>query len=150
MFALDLQHRLCTVHDFHMINNPMARKHWVALTTRFIANKVPRAIFLSQAFMTLSQGDLSVEEYDQEMKKAIDRLRDVGNIVDDPTMLLNLLHDTNPRFSNTCDVIASDATISFAGALDLLALKELRQAEEAKMVTSTILNASSKSSSTSS
>ena len=133
------------VHDLITMDNPTARKYWAAIIGRFEANKAPRAIFLSQAFMTLTQGDLSVEAYGQEMKKAADRLRDVGKPVDDPTMVLNLLRGANPRFSTTCDIIASDATIDFSGALDLLALKELRLAEAAKMVNSTALAASSTS-----
>jgi len=138
------------VHDFIMTDNSTARKHWAAITARFEANKAPRAIFLSQAFMNLSHGDLSVEAYSQEMKKAADRLRDVGKPVDDPTMVLNLLRGANPRFSTTCNIIAGDATMDFAGAVDMLALKELRLAEEAKTVTSTALSASSTSSSMSS
>ncbi|CAO2198761.1 unnamed protein product [Urochloa humidicola] len=41
------------VHDFIMTDNPTARKHWSTITSRFEANQAPRAIFLSQAFMTL-------------------------------------------------------------------------------------------------
>ena len=138
------------VHDLIMTPEPTARKHWAIITARFEANKAPRAIFLSQAFMTLTQGDLSVEAYGQEMKRAADRLRDVGKPVDDSTMVLNLLRGANPRFSTTCDIIAGDATMDFAGALDMLALKELRLAEEGKMVKSTALHVSSTSSSSSS
>ena len=137
------------VHDLIMTEDPTAHKHWTAITARFEANKAPRAIFLSQAFMTLTQGDLCVDAYGQEMKKAADRLRDVGRAVDDPTMVLNLLRGANPRFRTTCDIIASDPNMTFAGALDLLALKELRLAEEAKVVNSTALSASSTSSSSS-
>ncbi|CAN6201248.1 unnamed protein product [Urochloa humidicola] len=115
------------VHDFIMTDDPTARKHWVAITNRFEANKAPRAIFLSQAFMTLTQGDLSVDAYGQAMKRAVARLRDVGRPVDDPTMVLNLLRGANPRFRTTCDIIAEDATMTFAGALDRLSLQELCQ-----------------------
>ncbi|CAN6170762.1 unnamed protein product [Urochloa humidicola] len=76
------------VHDFIMTDNPTTRKHWSTITSRFEANQAPRAIFLSQAFMTLTQGDPSVEAYGQEMKRAADRLRAVGKPVDDPTMVL--------------------------------------------------------------
>ena len=51
------------VHNFIMTDNPTARKHWAAIPAHFEANKASRAIFLSQAFMTLSQGDLSVDAY---------------------------------------------------------------------------------------
>ena len=81
--------------------DPTTRKLWAGITARFQANQEPRAIFLSQAFMTLTQGDLFVEAYGQEMKKAADRLRDVGRPVDDSTMVLNLLRGANPRFSTT-------------------------------------------------
>lgn len=133
------------VHDFIMEADPTAHKLWAGIAARFRANRAPRAIFLSQAFMTLTQGDLSVEAYGQEMKKAADRLRDVGRPVDDTMMVLNLLRGSNPRFSSTCDIIADDPDITFFSALDRLALKELRLAEEAKLVTSTALNASTPS-----
>ncbi|XP_039811862.1 uncharacterized protein LOC120674810 [Panicum virgatum] len=89
------------VHDYVMEADPTACKLWAGITARFQSNQAPRAIFLSQAFMTLTQGDLSVEAYGQEMKKASDRLRDVGRPGDDSTMVLNLLHGANPRFSTT-------------------------------------------------
>jgi hypothetical protein len=46
-----------------MMPDPTARKHWAVITVRFEANKAQRAIFLSQALLTLTQGDLSVEAY---------------------------------------------------------------------------------------
>jgi hypothetical protein len=46
-----------------MTPDPTAHRHWAAITARFEANKAPRAIFLSQAFMTLTQGDLSIKAY---------------------------------------------------------------------------------------
>ncbi|CAO2168786.1 unnamed protein product [Urochloa humidicola] len=58
-------------------------------------------------------------------------------------MVLNLLHDAKPHFQTTCDIIVGDPTKDFAAALDMLALKKLRLAEETKMVNSTALFASS-------
>lgn len=45
----------------------------------------PRAIFVSHAFHTLTQGDMSVEEYEKVMKKAADTLRDIDQPVDKTT-----------------------------------------------------------------
>ena len=53
-----------------MAANQAERELWVAIVNHFQADKAPRAIFLSHAFHTLTQRDMSVDEYAKAMKKA--------------------------------------------------------------------------------
>jgi len=79
------------VLDFTMTANQTARELWVAIANHFQANKTPRTIFLSHVFHVLTQGDMSVHEYAQALKKAADALRDVDKPVVDSEMVLALL-----------------------------------------------------------
>ena len=79
------------VLDFTMTAHQTARDLWVAIANHFQANKAPRAIFLSHAFHALTQGDMSIHEYAQALKKATDALRDVNKPVTESEMVLALL-----------------------------------------------------------
>jgi hypothetical protein len=125
-----------SVLDFTMEDEQTARQLWVAIETHFQASQAPRAIFLSHEFHSMTQGDLSVEEYGKKMKRVADALRAVGQLVANSTLILNLLHGVDPRYSTTGDFIAATPNITFAAALDQLALKELRLANEAKVAAS--------------
>lgn len=76
------------------------------------------------------------------MKRAADALRAVGQPVANSTLVLNLLRGDNPRYSSTADFIAATPDITFAAALDQIALKELCLTNEAKVAASTALVAS--------
>jgi hypothetical protein len=118
---------------------------WRAIADHFQANQAPRAIFLSQAFHSMTQGDRKIEDYGNEMKKVADALRDVGQVVSPSTLLLNLLRGLNSRYNTTADIIAGTAGMTFATALDQLKLKELRLENEAKVEATNALVASSSS-----
>lgn len=83
-----------SVLKFTMTKNQTAQQLWTAIQRRFEANKAPRAIFLCHTFHTLTQGDMSIENYGKVMKKAADTLTDV----DHPRLGLrcfpNSLHST--------------------------------------------------------
>ncbi|CAN6165885.1 unnamed protein product [Urochloa humidicola] len=79
------------------------------------------------------------------MKQAADRLRDAGQPVSEPNLVLNLLRGINPKFSTTADFIAATADMTFTKAVDHLSLKELRLANEDKVASSTALVASASS-----
>jgi hypothetical protein len=139
------------VLDFTMEPDQTAHQLWVVIEGHFAANQAPRAIFLSHSFHTMTQGDLSVEDYGKKMKKAADALRDVGMPVDAPTLLLNLLCGINSRFSTAADIIAGTAGMTFSTALGQLKLKELLLENEAKVeATNTLIVLSTLSGSTSS
>ena len=131
------------VLDFTMAANQTARDLWVAISNHFQTNKAPRAIFLSHAFHAITQGDMSVHEYAQALKKAADALRDVGKPVADSEMVLALLAGADSRYSTTGEIIAGDATMTFSRAVDRLALQELRLANQSKVAASSAMIASS-------
>ncbi|XP_066373808.1 uncharacterized protein [Miscanthus floridulus] len=68
-------------------------------TTGSSANKASRAIFLSHEFYSMTQGDLSIDDYNQKMKTTADALRDIGHTIVDLQLVLN------PCFSRTADNI---------------------------------------------
>uniref|UniRef100_J3KUE7 Reverse transcriptase Ty1/copia-type domain-containing protein n=1 Tax=Oryza brachyantha TaxID=4533 RepID=J3KUE7_ORYBR len=136
--------------DLAMEPDQTARQLWVAIQEMFYANKEPRAIFLSHAFHSLSQGDLSIADYCQHMKTAADALRDVGHPITESQLVFNLLRGVNPRFSGTADNIASAPVLqSFTSARNTLLLKELRIANEVKVQAQMALLAASSASSSS-
>ncbi|XP_072151674.1 uncharacterized protein [Setaria viridis] len=134
-----------SVLDFTMTDDLTARQLWVAIETHFQANQAPRAMFMSHEFHSMTQGDLSVEDYGKKMKRAADALRNIGQPVADSMLVLNLLRGANPRYSTTGDFITATPNITFAAALDQLALKELHLANADKVVASTALVASTPS-----
>jgi hypothetical protein len=81
----------------------------------------------------MTQVDRKIEGYRNEMKKALDALRDVSQAVSPSMLLLNLLRGLNSRYSTTADIIVSTAGMTFAIALDQLKLKELHLENEAKV-----------------
>ena len=133
------------VLDFTMAEDQTARQLWVAISNKFQANQAPRAIFLSEDFHSVTQGDLSVMDFGKKMKLAADALREVGHPVSEPTLVLNLLRGIHPKFSNTKDIVAGTKDITFDEALNQFDLKELRMANEAKVLSSTALVAATTS-----
>jgi hypothetical protein len=117
----------------------------VVIKDHFTENQASRAIFLSHSFHTMTQGDLSIEDYGKKMKTAADALRDVGMPVDAPTRLFNLLHGVNSRYSTVTHIIVSTVDMTFSTALDQLKLKELRLENEVKVEATNTLVASSSS-----
>src|SRR6185503_7206294 len=113
------------VLDFAMAEDQTARELWVAISNKFQANQAPCAIFLSDDFHSMTQGDLSVMEFGKKMKLAADALRDIGHPVAEPTLVLNLLHGIHPKFSNTKDLVAATRNITFNEALDQFSLNDL-------------------------
>ena len=123
-----------------------ARALYIAIEALFHDNKESRAIFLSNQFHSIVQGDLPISEYCQRVKTLADSLRDVGHSVSEPQLVLNLLRGLNSRYSNTADDIANSMRFpSFAKAHSMLALKELRLANEVKVATDIALVALSPS-----
>jgi len=128
-----------------MAEDQTAQQLWVANANKFQANQAPHAIFLSEDFHSMTQGDLSIMKFGKKMKLATDALREVGHPVTEATLVVNLLHGIHPKFSNTKDIITGTKNITFDEALDQFALKELRLANEAKILPSTALVASTTS-----
>ncbi|XP_062232853.1 uncharacterized protein LOC133930196 [Phragmites australis] len=119
------------VLDLAMTEGQNARALWLAIEGLFNDNKESRAIFLSNQFLSMVQGDLPILEYYQHLKTLADSLRDVSHPVSEPQLVLNLLRDLNSHYSNTAENIANSTPFpSFAKARSMLSLKELRLANK--------------------
>jgi hypothetical protein len=67
------------------------------------------------------------------MENLADALCDVGFIIDDPQLILNLLHGLNACYTNTANDIANTKPLpSFVEAHNMLVLKELCLANDVK------------------
>ncbi|XP_012703569.1 uncharacterized protein LOC105914902 [Setaria italica] len=139
-----------TVLDLAMEPEQDARALWVSIENLFQANKESRAVVLEQEFHNLSQGDLSVDAYAQQMKRTADALREVGHTISPAQLVLNLLRGLNSRFANTADIISNTSPLpDFKSATNMLRVKELRLGTEAKTASASALAASTTSSCTS-
>jgi hypothetical protein len=70
-----------------------------ALEAQFVGNREAQDLHPDVVFRLLSQGDLSISEYCRRMKGMIDSLRDLGGLVVDHTLVLNLLCGLSPRYN---------------------------------------------------
>jgi hypothetical protein len=99
----------------------------------------------------MSQGDLSVDAFAQQMKQTADTLREVGHTIPPAQLVLNLLRGINPRFATTADIIANTTPLpDFKFATNMLRVKELRLGTECKEASASALAASTTPSCTSS
>ena len=110
-----------------------ARLLYVSIEALFEANKEPHAVVLGQEFHSMFQGDLSVDAYAHKMKHTTDALREVGHLVSNSQLVLNLLHGLNRRFTNTVDIITNPSPLpDFRSVTNMLHVKELRLATRAR------------------
>jgi hypothetical protein len=82
----------------HEHDAPTAREAWLGLEQQFLNNRESRAMLLDSEFRTLCQGALSVDDYCRKMKSMADALADLGEPVQDRTLVLNVLRGLNERF----------------------------------------------------
>jgi hypothetical protein len=135
------------VLDLAMEPNQDARALYVSIEALFQANKESRAVVLEQEFHSLSQDDLSIDAYAQQMKRTADALREVGHTISPAQLVLNLLRGLNPRFANTADIIANTSPLpDFKSATNMLRVKELRLGAAGKEASASALAASTTSS----
>jgi hypothetical protein len=79
-------------------NDVTARTAWLGLEEQFLNNRESRAMILDAEFRALSQGALSIDEYCQKMKGLADALADLGEPIQDRTLVLNVLRSLSERF----------------------------------------------------
>jgi hypothetical protein len=124
---------------------------YVSIEALFQANKESRAVVLEQEFHNLSQGNVSIDAYAQQMKRTADTLQEVSHTISPAQLVLNLLRGLNSRFANTADIIANTSPLpTFKSATNMLRVKELRLGNEGKEASASALAASTTSSCTSS
>jgi hypothetical protein len=71
---------------------------WCAIESLIRDNEMKRAVYLEVDLLTIQQGDLSINNYCTKLKNIADGLRDVGLPVSEPSQVLNMLRNLNPKF----------------------------------------------------
>ena len=69
----------------------MACNTSVYIEWQFLGNHETRALHLVAKFHNLVQGNLSISDYYQKMKGMADAFADLGEVVHDRTLILNVL-----------------------------------------------------------
>jgi hypothetical protein len=71
------------------------RHLWLAIENQFLGNREQRTLHLDAAFCNFVQGDLSVLEYCRKFKTMVDGLTDLGSLIEDRILVLNILRGLN-------------------------------------------------------
>ena len=90
----------------HERDDITARGAWLGLEQQFLNNRESRAMLLDAEFRTLCQGALSVDDYCRKMKTMADALADLGEPIQDRTLVLNILRGLNERFQFMSQLIS--------------------------------------------
>ncbi|XP_062208877.1 uncharacterized protein LOC133910525 [Phragmites australis] len=129
--------------DIVMTPTATARIIWVALEQQFLGNRETRALHLDAEFRNFAQGDLSVSDYCRKMKGMADALGDIGEAIQDRTLVLAVLRGLNEKFSYMTALLKRQRPFpSFLEVRSDLLLEELTMASKPGS-TSTALIASS-------
>lgn len=103
-----------------------ARRAWLSLEDQFLGNKETRALYLDAEFRNFTQGDLNVSDYCRRLKAMADALGDLGEPVQDRTLVLAVLRGLNERFAHLASLIRRAKPFpSFVGVRSDLLLEEL-------------------------
>ncbi|XP_066365143.1 uncharacterized protein [Miscanthus floridulus] len=78
--------------------NATARTTWCVVDSQFFSNRETRALYLDAKFWNFVQGDMSITDYCREFKHMADMLGDLGEVVTDRTLVLNVIRGLNNRF----------------------------------------------------
>ena len=80
--------------------NGTARRAWITVEAQFLGNHEARALRLDAKFRIFVQGDLSIDDYCRKMKGMADALGDLGEVIRDRTLVLNVLRGLNEKFAH--------------------------------------------------
>ena len=78
--------------------NGTARTTWRAVESQFFSNHKTRAPYLDAKFWNFIQGDLSITDYCREFKRMADMLGNLGEVVTNRTLVLNIMRGLIERF----------------------------------------------------
>jgi hypothetical protein len=88
-------------------------------------NELQRVVLLEAEFRNVVQGELTISDHCNKLKKLADSLRVVSHPVSEPSQVLNLLRSLNLRFRHVKPVLTSK-TNTFMSAHSYLLLEELQ------------------------
>ncbi|CAO2143631.1 unnamed protein product [Urochloa humidicola] len=124
----------------HGTEGATARSTWLAIEAQFLGNKETCALQLDARLRTFVQGDLSITEYCKRFKKMANDLANLGEIVHDRTLVLNVLRGLNEKYvSIGRHLHRSRPFPTFLQAVEDLTIEEMILAEQAAAAPSTVL-----------
>jgi len=98
----------------------------LALESQFLGNRETRALLLDAQFRNFVQGDLSITDYCKRFKHMADALGDLGEVVSDRTLVLNVLRGLNEKYTTLGRQLRRARPFpTFLEVLDDLQLEEL-------------------------
>jgi hypothetical protein len=99
---------------------------WLAIKNQFLGNREQRTLHLDAVFRNFVQGDLSVSEYCRKFKAMAHGLADLGSLVEDRILVLNILWGLNQRFEHVGFIIRRYSLLpNFLKVWDDLLLEEI-------------------------
>jgi hypothetical protein len=78
---------------------------WLAIENQFLGNREQRTLHFDVVFHIFVQGDLSMSEYCRKFKTMADGLADLGSLVEDRILILNILWGLNQRLDHVGFII---------------------------------------------
>jgi len=94
--------------------------------SQFLGNREARSIQLETKFCNFVQGDLSITDYSRKLKKMVDDLTALSEVITDRTLVLNLICGLNERFTHVGTLLRHAKPFpTFLEAREDLILEEL-------------------------
>jgi hypothetical protein len=88
------------LHDFAKERDVTAHEICLMLKHQFIGNNETHMLHLDAMFHNFVQGDFSVRDYRRKMKSTTDSLGDLGCVVFDRNLILNVLRGLNKQYDH--------------------------------------------------
>jgi len=136
------------IMDSVRVRGGTARQAWLGIEAQFLGNSETRALRLDAEFRAFSQGELSVSDYCRQMKSMAAKLRDLGEVINDRTLVLNVLRGLNDKFGHMRIHFRRGPFPSFDEVRNELLLEELITGTPASSSPSALLANAPKSSGT--
>lgn len=124
-----------------------ARVTWLGVDSWFLGNRDTRALILDAEFRHTKQGDLTITDYCRKIKGMADDIGDLGEVIPDRTLVLNLICGLNERYLDVGRHLRRARPFpSFLDARNDLLLEELNFATTPSTPSSALLASSGKTS----
>ncbi|XP_062206168.1 uncharacterized protein LOC133908060 [Phragmites australis] len=134
--------------DDVMTPGTTARRVWLAIEDQFLGNKETRALILDDEFRNFVQGDLSIAEYCRKLKSMADALGDLGEPVQDRTLVLSVLRGLNEKFGYMAALLKRQKPFpSFIEVRNDLLLEEITMTSKPGSTSTALLAATDRASS---
>ena len=82
-----------------MMPDASARSVWTAVESQFLDNRETRALLLDAQFHGFKQGDLPIADYCRRLKTMADQLGNLGELVSNRTLVLNVIRGLNAKYT---------------------------------------------------